>query len=1445
MPKRRVAIGSFVAALATWILAPAMASSEWIHLEGDTKDGAPYRLQVEQKSEGVVTVTLVLKRFEKTPVSGQGAEARSRFEDIVVPGWGTLREPGKPALPEVGVGLVLEQRPSRDALSGRSPRGGDPGGPAGSAAAPRVPRKQSGSCHNATPFWSDEASGILSVRTVEEEVLGILPAPFAPRPKRSEPQQARKLESGKGAYAWSEPQWPRKLESGKSAYASSEQQWQWKLEPDKDAYASAVPYPEEVALVAHEGLMRGNRALVLSLRPFRYVAAERKLYVARKIQVDIAGSLATVPESLSLSAQPHGAPVVPSGAVPGGDGASRYASKTFADIAYASFHALPPQKVHALQRGPGQWAPESYLIIANDAFVDSVAPLVEWKTKIGYQVTVVPLSQIGDSYQDVAAFIQDAYDTWDPAPTFVLLVGDGEGAGMVPFVPSPWGCASDFLYSTVDGDDLYSDLLIGRFSAHTAEDVALQVAKTIWYEADVEADAPSDWIPSSICISSSEGDGTSNDDYRSDIICDNQEAHGYAPADRLYHSKGNDTAASISASLNEGRGWVTFLGHGSGTGWSTTVPEYSNSHVQKLTNAFRLPFVVDVSCDNGGFDATFGDCFAEVWMKTGTPQSPRAAVGIYSSSTPAAWDEPAEMAVGIASAVLKDGVMSWGGACAAGRAHMIKTIPGGALEETSHQYVVFGDPSLLLRTEKAAALAVEHPEVLPLGGVDVEVLVKREGAPLVGATVAFFQAGALLALGKTGDGGMAELYVEATETGAGGEDAGAAGEDAGAEGQDAGAAGEDAGVVELTVYAPNSLTYSADIPAMVSGCGLLQAKPKHANCASTLDVALFDKDLDVDPSVPDSAVVTVASSSDPTPLAVQLIETGNGTGKLVGKLVLGPKTTEGVLGVKHGATATLTYEDASCDGKAASTEILVPVDCVGPVVKDVKASAPAANEGSVTFSTDEDADGKIRFGKTAPLAEEASAGWGKQHEASMAGLEPLTKYFIAVEAIDDSGNTTVDDNGGKFYVIATPACAPDCAGKVCGGDGCGGTCGQCCSTQTCEGGACVGGPGCEMESGAGCGGCPCESCVCDWDPYCCDSQWDDLCVGECIEMCGGCPASGDCTGKQCGDDGCGGTCGTCKESWDCTDAGQCVDECVPDCTGKTCGKDGCGGTCGDCTGGKCQDGVCLMPCGGSVTFEGCCDHEMLHYCDNDLEMVVDCSLQGKTCGWKESVSWYDCVDDAVPAPDPEQYPMWCEGACPPQCEGKECGPDGCGSECGQCQEGQVCENGLCELVCKPQCDGRECGDDGCGALCGECAIGFQCVDGACESPCKPQCDDRECGDDGCGSTCGTCAPGMVCSADFLCELAEVEPDVVTVDVVEEVSSGGGDGCSASEGVRASGLAASNGARASGLVVAVLLALLLALRYGHLKVAANRIILVSVRKRAGHLPRTPEVTRNGR
>ena len=114
--------------------------------------------------------------------------------------------------------------------------------------------------------------------------------------------------------------------------------------------------------------------------------------------------------------------------------------------------------------------------------------------------------------------------------------------------------------------------------------------------------------------------------------------------------------------------------------------------------------------------------------------------------------------------------------------------------------------------------------------------------------------------------------------------------------------------------------------------------------------------------------------------------------------------------------------------------------------------------------------------------------------------------------------------------IDNTSCQPNCSGKVCGDDGCGGSCGECQAGATCFGGICEEGvePGGDTCLGK-CGGAydPNAGCQCDQncgkvgdccDDFCdnCSALYPQAC--ECVPNCLG----ADGATKECGGDGCGG-----------------------------------------------------------------------------------------------------------------------------------------------------------------------------------------------------------------------------------------------------------------------------------------------------------------------------------
>ena len=141
----------------------------------------------------------------------------------------------------------------------------------------------------------------------------------------------------------------------------------------------------------------------------------------------------------------------------------------------------------------------SYLIITPDNMVSHLDELVSFKKSQGFDVSVMPLGEIGITAQEIkgaiAATLMD-----DPMLEYVLLIGDVDGVAAMPsFYYGPENDVTDQKYTHLLGDDFFPDVFIGRFSVDSISELVVMIRKTINYHRQPLATNP-DWLDKALVV---------------------------------------------------------------------------------------------------------------------------------------------------------------------------------------------------------------------------------------------------------------------------------------------------------------------------------------------------------------------------------------------------------------------------------------------------------------------------------------------------------------------------------------------------------------------------------------------------------------------------------------------------------------------------------------------------------------------------------------------------------------------------------------------------------------------------------------------------------------------------------------------------------------------------------------------------------------------------------
>lgn len=250
---------------------------------------------------------------------------------------------------------------------------------------------------------------------------------------------------------------------------------------DNDTFFPGRPTSIEGGENASSLFMRGHRLVGLSFYPVQYNPVSSTLLVYSQIVVKVKYSFPAQIQPVDERLQSEVFDIVLSNIL------LNYGSCNNQYAALASPTTTGSALAQTNLRDP------EHLIITTTEYEEPADRLAEWKTRKGVpsEVKTVTATDPDDVREEVKGIIRDAYETGNPPPTYVLLLGDVEDIPtnyetelVMPtmFLPFVNHIASDQSYFNMDEHGYIPEMIHGRISVDTVEQAQVIVKKIIDYE---------------------------------------------------------------------------------------------------------------------------------------------------------------------------------------------------------------------------------------------------------------------------------------------------------------------------------------------------------------------------------------------------------------------------------------------------------------------------------------------------------------------------------------------------------------------------------------------------------------------------------------------------------------------------------------------------------------------------------------------------------------------------------------------------------------------------------------------------------------------------------------------------------------------------------------------------------------------------------------------------
>ncbi len=413
-------------------------------------------------------------------------------------------------------------------------------------------------------------------------------------------------------------------------------------------------------------------------------------------------------------------------------------------------NSRPANKSHGSQ-GPG-----TYLVIHHAGATATLQPLLDWRRRQGYNVLAASTGETGSSQQDIKNYIQNIYDSVEPPLEYVVLAGDASGSLMVPtWIESVSGYygEGDHYYTTLDGDDVLSDVHLGRLSAQDPTELSAIITKILTYEMTPFQEDDPDWY-NRASLTGDPGESGITTIYVSQWLKAQLENLAFTHIDTIY--SGNFRNLMMSTT-NQGISVFSYRGIGGMSG-------LHSGHIMAMTNGHKLPFAVLLTCDTGSF-LDYNNCRSEAFLRNPNGGAV-GAIGMATNGTHTRYNN--SVFHGIWEGALNTDNHHLGAALSRGKLEMYRNyqISEPFNVETWCVWVnLMGDPATRLWLDKPANLDAEFPSELPAGASSVPVTVSLDGQPAEGVLVALYKRDEVRATATTDASGFVNIPLSGASDG--------------------------------------------------------------------------------------------------------------------------------------------------------------------------------------------------------------------------------------------------------------------------------------------------------------------------------------------------------------------------------------------------------------------------------------------------------------------------------------------------------------------------------------------------------------------------------------------------------------------------------------------------------------------------------------------------------